>query len=740
MMMKSIYIKIAAIILTVIILSSCGKLEFFNNQIDNVDNPSVGIEFEGVPAGEQIQVERRAQDMSFMIKANVNWVASVADEDAAKWCSVSPVSSWGNSRLLVRLKYNDGAKTRRATIRVTYTDKVYDEFDIIQSGASLLEKTTMTTSKFKSSTKVTVVAIDDWSTEVRYDEAAGGGSSWCLLDKTSGGVGVSEVLVTTTPNATDSDRTAYIDVQCGGAKETITVTQRGVVEAFVAVIDESADTLCVKWNKLLGATGYKISATNIPETITVDTSMTSYNLLPVSGNLFASYVGLTDVKVEALTDDNTVDIKTTPVGVHTLYDKNSGDGSDESRAFVVSVRRHFGNVKKNTSSFFKQTADINLSGFDDDKIAANGNFTPIAAFAGTYDGGGKKIENLAITSTTAKTAPFLILKGASASSRTVLKSINMVNPKIVTTGNSFTSALVGEAQANFQIIGCNVIGGSVFGSVANTMGALVASTPASGITADDIIENCSNQGCSVTSGVANVGGVIGTCSVAVEGCYNTASVTGAWHVGGIAGTIYNGAKIKQCYNKGAIASTNEAGNMATGGIGGRAYGTAALIVTIEECFNNGSISGVNKKTEVQGVGGVLGAFTGAYAYINNCYNSGSITTNSETLSVTGGIVGSININAVSPNKLITNSYSVGTIAFGYGIVGYRQYNKAGQEISGCYFLDSSAKGGSATLTTGFTSLDNAKMQELTNYQNWNSSLWQNGSGAYLYPQLKNNLH
>lgn len=112
-------------------------------------------------------------------------------------------------------------------------------------------------------------------------------------------------------------------------------------------------------------------------------------------------------------------------------------------------------------------------------------------------------------------------------------------------------------------------------------------------------------------------------------------------VGGIVGvgtvTIYN------CHNYATITSSNKF----TGGIIGYA-GKSSLI---ENCHNEGNITGTSSGSSDFGVGGIGGAVS-TDGIVRNCYNLGNITGSSSRV---GGIVGS------AENCLIDNCFSYGDV-------------------------------------------------------------------------------
>ena len=88
------------------------------------------------------------------------------------------------------------------------------------------------------------------------------------------------------------------------------------------------------------------------------------------------------------------------------------------------------------------------------------------------------------------------------------------------------------------------------------------------------IENCHNDGTTVTGSGSNIGGIVGGNSGVVELSFNTGNVTGASdYIGGVAGACL-GAKITESFNEGSV--TGAANSEAVGGVVGAIDGTKGL--------------------------------------------------------------------------------------------------------------------------------------------------------------------
>ena len=135
-------------------------------------------------------------------------------------------------------------------------------------------------------------------------------------------------------------------------------------------------------------------------------------------------------------------------------------------------------------------------------------------------------------------------------------------------------------------------------------------------------------------------------------------IQGYQNVGGVVGLANSSSSkitITNCYNTGSVSGIGS-----VGGVVGFAY------ETITNCYNTGSVSGIGS------VGGVVGF---AYETITNCYNTGSVT---GTRDEVGGVVGR------ASDATITNCYNTGSVtgsgSYVGGVVGYA----SDATITNCY--------------------------------------------------------
>lgn len=170
------------------------------------------------------------------------------------------------------------------------------------------------------------------------------------------------------------------------------------------------------------------------------------------------------------------------------------------------------------------------------------------------------------------------------------------------------------------------------------------STYVGGITArcNGKISSSSNQG-----EVTGLGFMAGICSNLlstgeITGCSNTSDIySAAGTISGIAGinTAGGTARIVDSYNKGNITGTTSVGGVLANGAAG---------ITVENCYNEGTISGITNLCFQ--VGGVIG--NSSAGTIRNCHNVGEVHGKSQS---TGGFAGKLG------SSIVTDCYNLGAV-------------------------------------------------------------------------------
>ncbi|MBQ8308042.1 MAG: hypothetical protein IJX56_04500, partial [Alistipes sp.] len=295
-------------------------------------------------------------------------------------------------------------------------------------------------------------------------------------------------------------------------------------------------------------------------------------------------------------------------------------------------------------------------------VTLSGEFTPIAAgvrsgnqavgtgFKGTFDGQGKTISGLTITSSGESDAIgfFGIVDGGE------VKNVNFTNVNIDVTSKNAGTAV------GLLVNGGKVSGVTVSGSVKGYqgLGGVVGR-----ILSNGTIENCTNNA-TITSTGYNVGGIVGAAYYTVEGAEMT---------------------ISGCVNKGEV-------NCGTNGAGGIVGLSAANVV---DCENTANVTG--KGTSV---GGLVGEQQNAGS-VKNSINRGDVKNNAVAYG-TGGVIGWVRYNgavADYPRKEaieVIGNTNYGRVTGGndaggivgtlYGLGYVNQNENYAQELSGSAFV------------------------------------------------------
>lgn len=207
-------------------------------------------------------------------------------------------------------------------------------------------------------------------------------------------------------------------------------------------------------------------------------------------------------------------------------------------------------------------------------------------FAGTFDGNGKSITNLKLTSDKDETGFFGLLTNGGK-----VKSLSVSGSVIATGDVSQTGGIagaMGEVGSKSSITDCT-FSGTVKGNI--QVGGIIGC-----VGQHNQVERCANR--AAVSGKEDVGGVAGANSYGVmRYCFNTGAVgsNAAKQVGGIVGTQQNYAEMVACYNTGAVTGADY-----VGGVAGKVY-VAAMP---SGCYNVGEVSAALR------CGGAVGSFGG----------------------------------------------------------------------------------------------------------------------------------
>lgn len=246
--------------------------------------------------------------------------------------------------------------------------------------------------------------------------------------------------------------------------------------------------------------------------------------------------------------------------------------------------------------------------------------------------------------------------------------------------NCVNDTLIGTDAKKNYVAGIAVYNSGVIRNCVNK-GMITGMTSLAGIVAasngGDSILYCHNEGEIISSG-SNVGGILGggkqsATPMVMIGCYNTALITGKGNIGGVAGRLYEGSELIDCYNTADVVSSSSSD---VGGVAGQQACRSGYVARMVRCYNTGNVSAVG-----QYVGGVVGD-TDDDCYYEDCYNAGDVTTGGK---FAAGFAGGMSGTAV-------NCYNTGNVEGGdYGLGGFGGIGAG--TIIGCYNL------GNVTSTT-----------------------------------------
>ena len=241
-------------------------------------------------------------------------------------------------------------------------------------------------------------------------------------------------------------------------------------------------------------------------------------------------------------------------------DKDKGYTDDGQGNYTVTSAEGLKNIAKLVNEEWKLdinitlTADIDLKGIDWTPIGKDDN----KAYTGTFDGNGKTITGLTVTTSDQYAGLFGYIGSGGTVKNVVLEDVQ------ITSDNSSGYA------------------GGVAGDSWGT------------------IENCSVSGS--VSGTTFAGGVVGSqWGGSITGCNSSATVKGVIFAGGIAGETNSGASLTGCYATGDVTVENDGTNNShAGGVVGYNGGG-----TLTACYATGSVTGSGSGTIY--VGGVTGS-------------------------------------------------------------------------------------------------------------------------------------
>ena len=319
---------------------------------------------------------------------------------------------------------------------------------------------------------------------------------------------------------------------------------------------------------------------------------------------------------------------------------------------------------------------------EDPSQATNPGFSPIYAFAGTFEGNSFTISNLYINIVSTNRINAGLFSFVLSTGR--VQDIGLLNVYIKATGvgsdlvyagglvgTSFSGSTISNSYVAGEITGTgssSVYAGGLLGWNLGTINSSYAAGEITGtgtgsgtVYAGGLVgvnQNTINNnyatgevtGTGVGSGSVYAGGLVGFSleSAIIENCYATGEVTGTGsnivYIGGLVGTSASSGIIRNCYATGEVTATS--GYIAkAGGLMGLNF-----IGAIENCYATGAVTGTGTSNGSVYAGGLMGDNDDI---TRNCYATGNVTaTNTGVRNPNvGGLVGEN-----SRGGTITNSF------------------------------------------------------------------------------------
>lgn len=403
-----------------------------------------------------------------------------------------------------------------------------------------------------------------------------------------------------------------------------------------------------------------------------------------------------------------------------------GDGTKEN-PYLIENAVQLSYIREHLDSYFKQTAQIDLSNYDNWKpigIWYGEGYSENQSFSGIYDGNGYVIKNLNLSLPNEEKVGIFKFIDAGG----VLKNINIQN--FVIEGKKNVGSLVGILYDG-DIVNCKTDGlikgeTNVGGIIGTSMGNATIQNSYS----NSDVEGFSNIGgvigynekgklsdsysTGVIDGTTNIGGVIGKIrgtwdQIEIKNSYSSSNVFGNNNVGGLIGSNVTFGDVKYCFSNGVVDGGNNVGGL---------IGYNWNAVTISESYSESTVYG-----EIN-VGGLVGENIGE---IINCYSTGT----TEGVEKVGGLVG----NNPTVNSEIKNSYATGKVVGDLALGGLVGVNIDGYVIDSYYDQETTNQ---SDINKGIPKSTSEMMQKTTFESNWDFiSIWDIEEGNS-YPFLQQN--
>lgn len=287
-----------------------------------------------------------------------------------------------------------------------------------------------------------------------------------------------------------------------------------------------------------------------------------------------------------------------------------GGSGTQDDPYLVAAAEQLYEVRNYAGAYFRQSADIDLSGF-----GGNEGWLPIgvysgyghednAPFKGVYDGNGYTIRNLYINRPhTSRVGLFAYID-----ERSVLVNITLENAAV--SGNNIVGALAGENHGGL-IENCHVAGAEIEDIMKGEEYDLQSPKTL------DVQMTVRGSG-------DNIGGLVGSNSGTIKRCSAHGYIKGYKYIGGLAGINIRHGTIRESYARGFVFGID-----AVGGLCGQNHDAS-----IDRCYARTNVFG----SGLHYAGGLVGVNRGD---IMNSYATGAVSGSSSVGGLVGGNFGTI---------------------------------------------------------------------------------------------------
>lgn len=632
-------------------------------------------------------------DANFWWALDMRLEVAIDDYEQSGWFSVTPTENFGSRPVMVSLSRNIEKHPRQ--VQLSFRDKNSSEvvrtLTITQQASEPfieLNEIYKDFSVLGGSIDVEVTTSEIWTVSA---------PEWCRITGIDGGGKGKHMTVSfEIPLYSGADREGeirFFSVEDDVAA-VYTVKQAGTFVSPIPTVT-NGEEFVVAWEKPYGAQFFHVNfyasdGTGPIATITyVPNAEETECRLTVDEVDWNGYVGPVEVRVETfLSDEVCRESEPQAIFNHNLFDNASGNGESEDSPCIIANTRHFRNIARSLAVplYYKQTADIDLSGFRNNSYEpiGSGTYAGRKPFTGHYDGGGNRICNLeyapdnkqnvepvgdgclftsgifgyvqgekarianvvldnvamsnekygtAMTNSYMASVGLLVgtLDGGSIENCVVRNSRYSMVQKIATTNDNFVfGGVAGRIIGASRVEYCTVETLTLDQRKGGRIGGVVGWAPRTNDDNTSRIFGCMNLDGGIpepeTVNVTPIsGGIVAIlCSnSSVVGCTNYARVKTGMESGGIVGRMENNSVMEACVNYGRVSGICNANKAFIGGLAGNVLRKVNELTTVRRSFNAGEIE---NRCDDKGTNmQFLGGIAGNnQGILEDCYSVGKI--------------------------------------------------------------------------------------------------------------------